>query len=543
MKKWQKEIEGILLDDEEEVLRKLEKTYQQSLKDVQAHAKQLQNDIDKLIADDPDNENQIRAKVYQLQYQQALEKQINGYMDVIKDKNTKDISDYLNTVYSDGFMTQQYALMNEGVNVTMPINQKMLVKSVTYKTEDIPLSTRIYKNVEKAKKTIVSEISRGLSTGMSNADISRNLKNAMGVSSRKAWQLAQNEGARVRQDAITDVGNEAKKRGADVVKQWSATLDGKTRPVHAELDEKWAELDEDFEYSGGTVSAPKKFGIASLDINCRCSLLIVPRWDVEGNKSSLRRDNETKELVRVRDYRDWYNNTYSTTVKSDESLQYMSNPFRPTYSKQTETVKVTRNETKIRKVTNSDFNLYAEEGHTRRSKAVRQTEKLLTEISETLPDDFEIPRTVVLDFDLFGNDAIGGYNKATNTMYINSKYNTEEKMLKYLKEQEGLFANTTVYAPIKHELGHKYYYDIVEKYSKSKNISYNEAEQTVNDKIADYVHKRNANGDFLKKELSEYAQDGYSLGKYGEVVAESFSAIDTNDVAKEIIELLRGLLL
>lgn len=305
MKKWQKEIEGILLDDEEEVLHKLEKTYQQSLKDVQAHAKQLQNDIDKLIADDPDNENQIRAKVYQLQYQQALEKQINGYMDVIKDKNTKDISDYLNTVYSDGFMTQQYALMNQGVNVTMPINQKMLVKSVTYKTEDIPLSTRIYKNVEKAKKTIISEISRGLSTGMSNADISRNLKNAMGVSSRKAWQLAQNEGARVRQDAITDVGNEAKKRGADVVKQWSATLDGKTRPVHAELDEKWAELDEDFEYSGGTVSAPKKFGIASLDINCRCSLLIVPRWDVEGSKSSLRRDNVTKETVRVDNYQDW----------------------------------------------------------------------------------------------------------------------------------------------------------------------------------------------------------------------------------------------
>ena len=324
MKKWQKEIEGILLDDEEEVLRKLEKTYQQSLKDVQAHAKQLQNDIDKLIADDPDNENQIRAKVYQLQYQQALEKQINGYMDVIKDKNTKDISDYLNIVYSDGFMTQQYALMNQGVNVTMPINQKMLVKSVTYKTEDIPLSTRIYKNVEKAKQTIISEISRGLSTGMSNADISRNLKNAMGVSSRKAWQLAQNEGARVRQDAITDVGNEAKKRGADVVKQWSATLDGKTRPVHAELDEKWAELDEDFEYSGGTVSAPKKFGIASLDINCRCSLLIVPRWDVEGSKSSLRRDNVTKETVRVDNYQDWKSKYYDTVETTSQPRNYTS---------------------------------------------------------------------------------------------------------------------------------------------------------------------------------------------------------------------------
>ena len=56
--------------------------------------------------------------------------------------------------------------------------------------------------------------------------------------------------------------------------------------------------------------------------------------------------------------------------------------------------------------------------------------------------------------------AVGNFSHPlqTNTMYINSKYNTKEKMLKYLSETEGFFANTTVYAPIKHELGHKYYY-------------------------------------------------------------------------------------
>ena len=84
-------------------------------------------------------------------------------------------------------------------------------------------------------------------------------------------------------------------------------------------------------------------------------------------------------------------------------------------------------------------------------------------------------------------------------------------------------------------------YQVVEKYSKSKNISYNEAEQVVKDKIADYVHKRNDNGDFLEKYLSKYAQDGYTQGRYGEIVAESFSAIDTNTTAKEIIELIGGM--
>ena len=84
----------------------------------------------------------------------------------------------------------------------------------------------------------------------------------------------------------------------------------------------------------------------------------------------------------------------------------------------------------------------------------------LQTVSETLPDDFEMPRTVVLNFNFFGYDAIGGYDRTSNTMYINSKYNTKEKMLKYLSETEGFFANTTVYAPIKHELGHKYYYQL-----------------------------------------------------------------------------------
>lgn len=319
MKDYEKEIEYIFLDLEDNVLDKLKKTYEQSLKDVQKKAKELQDEIDKLIQDiDPDDEikiSQIRSKVYQLQYQRNLEKQIDKYFEVMKDENVNDINDYLNKVYSNGFLTEQYRLMNNGLDITMPINQKLLTKAVTFKTEDIPLSTRLYTNVDKAKKDIISEISRGLSIGMSNTDIARNLKNTMGISTRKACQIAQNEGARVRQSAIIDSMHEAKKKGADIVKQWSATLDGKTRPVHQELDGKYAEIDEDFKYSGGKVFAPKQFGIASEDINCRCTLLTVPRWDI--TDKHWQRDNETKELVEVENYQDWYNKVYIKNVTAE----------------------------------------------------------------------------------------------------------------------------------------------------------------------------------------------------------------------------------
>ncbi len=222
----------------------------------------------------------------------------------------------------------------------------------------------------------------------------------------------------------------------------------------------------------------------------------------------------------------------------------MSYPFRPMYSSSTETITSnTGNTVEIRKVINSKFILYAEATKTKRSKSVRLTENLLKDISKNLPIAFVLPNIVILNFNIFGIDAIGGYARSTNTMFINSKYNTKDKILKYINKNNGFFANKTIYAPLLHELGHKYYYDVIENYSLIQNISYNEAEQIIKDKIADYVHKYSYSRFFLEKNLSKYAQDGYTQGKYGEIIAEAFSAMDLNVIAKEIMDLFGGILL
>ncbi len=222
----------------------------------------------------------------------------------------------------------------------------------------------------------------------------------------------------------------------------------------------------------------------------------------------------------------------------------MAYPFRPLYSTSIETITSnTGNSVEIRKVINSQFNLYAEADKTKRSKSVRLTENLLKDISKNLPNDFVLPNIVVINFSLFGIDAIGGYAKTSNTIFINSKYNTKDKILKFLNKSSGSYANSTIYAPILHELGHKYYYDVIENYSLKRNISYNEAEQIAKDLIADYVHSNSFNRFSLEKNLSKYAQDGYRQGKYVEIIAEAFSAIDTNSTAREIMRIFGGILL
>lgn len=318
MKKHEKEIEQVLLDNEKAVYKRLESTYKQALKDVDKKYKDLQDSIDKLIRAQSENmddekqleiiKSQIQSKIYQQNYQKALKEQIDSAMDVLKSKHVKTLDDYLNTMYEDGFLSQIYSLQKYGVPVLAPINHELLVKAITFNVDDIPLSKRLYDNVNKAKRDIMDEISRGIASGMNSQDIARNIQNRMDVSYRKAKQLAQNEGHRVATDAKIDSMNASKDRGADIVKVWDATFDGKTRPIHAQLDGKRAEIDGYFEYSGGQVFAPKKFGKPALDINCRCALLSVPRWDIED--TVIKRDNITGELIEAKNYADWKKKYY-----------------------------------------------------------------------------------------------------------------------------------------------------------------------------------------------------------------------------------------
>ena len=81
-----------------------------------------------------------------------------------------------------------------------------------------------------------------------------------------------------------DAANKAKDNGADVVKQWDATLDSRTRPHHAQLDGQIRELDKPFEVASRKAMYPSGFGIASEDILCRCALLQRAKWALDDDE-------------------------------------------------------------------------------------------------------------------------------------------------------------------------------------------------------------------------------------------------------------------
>lgn len=63
---------------------------------------------------------------------------------------------------------------------------------------------------------------------------------------KRAMGIARTEGGRIQCEADLDCAYRARQMGCDTVKQWNATLDGKTRDSHAAVDKEWKELEEPF---------------------------------------------------------------------------------------------------------------------------------------------------------------------------------------------------------------------------------------------------------------------------------------------------------
>lgn len=218
-----------------------------------------------------------------------------------------------------------------------------------------------------------------------------------------------------------------------------------------------------------------------------------------------------------------------------DDMAYMSNSFRPRYGveKQVQIDKINMN---LKQVSNSSFDMLADTDDPK-NKAVRLTEKMFKDIQKELPETFEMPQIAVVDFEKQGlnNNAIGGYLQSPGMLFINSKYDTKQKILDFVNRMQGEFANNTEYAPYLHELGHKFYYDSIKRLANEKKMSYSKAKNKIDYKVYRYIESKNDDR-FLEKNISRYAD----TQEVTEICAESFSVRENNKVAKVILDLIGG---
>lgn len=313
MNKVEKEVEERLLNNETAMLSKLEKTYIKALADVKSRLRLLQA------------REQTQSVIYQVNYQTALEQQINGILEVLKQDNVTNVTDFLNNMYEDGYIGLQYSLMQQGIPVITVINQEETAQALFQSVAGMTFADRLNTDMNLFKTKIKEEISRGIANASTYNQIAQQLSLVTGESLNKSYRIARTEGHRVTAEAKLKSMEKAKKQGADVVKQWDSTLDGKTRKNHRKLDGQWVEVDDYFEVNGRRVKAPGKFGRPEEDINCRCILLTRPRWAVDKRrvKSAKIQDEygkEVEKLIEVNNYDD-YKKGYYKAIENDPEIE------------------------------------------------------------------------------------------------------------------------------------------------------------------------------------------------------------------------------
>lgn len=406
-------------------------------------------------------------------------------------------------------------------------------------------SQRVWDNTNALADGLKHDMLVGIMAGKSEQHMADNIMNRCGVGAFEARRLVRTE--------TTCVANMAELYGykeLDIDEyEFSACLDSRTSDLCRELDGKVFKRN----------SAQAGVNLPPMHPFCRSTTLPVLPSEEDLDKELAKLGDEIGADV---DFDEWERNLQqgedgkwryvagsAGKVNADKPMRfagdgvdYMSKSFRPDYSDSTPISFSTSDEIKnieVKKVTNSQFDMVTDNAN-RRNKAVRLAEKNLKAVKKMLPEGYVMLKVAVVDFDKCGLNvqAIGGYDKETGILYLNSKYNTSGKILDFVNEKAGYFANNTEFAPILHELGHKYYEDCVKSLAISENMEYNKAKISIDGKIYDFLHSNNL-GDTLSKEISEYAQLGYDCHNYSEIIAECFSSKNLKDISESILKELR----
>ena len=294
MNKRQKEVVQHQLTMERLVLDLLEKEYKEALKDINLK-------IQMYLA-----MPETQSRIYHRQYQETLKKQVEAALEKLHSDEYDTINKYVHDCYTDAFVGTFYDLHGQGVPVIAPIDQNAAIRAVMTDSKlNKPLYQALGVDVNNLKKVVSSEITRGIAAGLMYEEIARNIQFRTNAPISRAKTIVRTEGHRIQEASAEDARQVAKSKGADVVKMWDATLDGKTRPTHRRLDGQIRETDEYFELGSKKAMHPGEFGDPAEDCNCRCKALTRSRSALDEDELEILRKRAAYHGLLVKDSKEF----------------------------------------------------------------------------------------------------------------------------------------------------------------------------------------------------------------------------------------------
>ncbi len=551
----EKEIEKLLLNHERRAFRDIKHSYDQALKDIQGRVLNLQNKLNEINAMDVTGydersleiwESMKQSKIYQLQYQKALEEQVGACIEVLKKDTVTNIQTYLDETYKDSYMGSLYNINAKGIPITTPVNPSMLARTVNKKIDGMTFAQRVNDNMNKFKTKVKQEISRGIANGSTYNEIAQQLSMRTGEDLYKSQRIVRTEGGRVSTEARLTSIRDAKEKGADLVKQWDSTLDGKTRPLHRLLDQQWAEVDEPFDADGTPVMGPCLFGDPAEDCNCRCVLLSVPRWDIED--TVVKWDNENNQFVETKNYEEWklgyYRRLAEEELKDEKLKDDRIAKLKAIYDKiENKGVIVRTSELDLldKQLMIDNLNKFDELIDKYPIVKKYAEENMVTISSQEYDDDIMMVTVLRMN--------TGSFVKHSNTVYFNSKNykNYDKRVEEDLKDMlSGLVMPASKKAISSYNMAHEFGH-VLENVMMITDVEQAGGEITERlliEKSDEYVNEiikiaKKKNPDFdLKENLSLYAQDNGTKELFAEAFANMICG-NPNELGSALKEFLK----
>ena len=226
-----------------------------------------------------------------------IREHFNKYTD-LAESLIEDFGQVPNEYYEDYYNDLLSILSDNARQVIITMGNRLHRTRLTKAEDEIDpiilqyVGTKTAENVsnitETTRKGIQAEISLGLETGLSNPQISKNIRKSTGFSPKRATLIARTE-----THQAMNYGNQsvAKRLGLKKpVKEWASALDERARSWHVNMNGVQVGIDEPFKImtpiAGGAVVekqlqyAGDANGGATNVINCRCFVLYYDEEDL-----------------------------------------------------------------------------------------------------------------------------------------------------------------------------------------------------------------------------------------------------------------------
>lgn len=208
------------------------------------------------------------------------------YRKVIKDIQAQTENQFVSKYLMTAYIIEMG--ITDGTDMGFDIPSKgVITEALLNPIAELTLPKVMEQQRNEIVRKIKIELAQGMIAGEGYATMAKRIEKAVGFSQKKARLVARTEVGRARSIAAEKVMEKASEY-AEMGAIWMSMLDHRVREAHQELDGKKTDKNGFFHYKAWKSKAPRMWGIASMDIQCRCVKILL----VNGKVPEYRRERD-----------------------------------------------------------------------------------------------------------------------------------------------------------------------------------------------------------------------------------------------------------